>query len=336
MKASSKEAIHQVLSPQMVAKQIARTPDDIGVYEVENLYVDICEVDSLIEVIGCTSLGDGTILGSCINEREHLYERLGKLCIPNDVDPVLIDNACALVRIWSFNYFHFLVEVCDKILIAEECGFKGQYVIYKNADAEKILTLMGVALDRVIWVEPKDIGKKFLIKKAIEIDGVTIWDKKTLPRVSAWCHDIVTNLVRNDNQEEYPQRLYVKRIGRRKLLGIERILKKYNFHIFVPEEHTLEEEIKYFYNADIVLCPHGAAIGNALFMRKGTAVVETCPCNFSNCGFGLSIAKERGLRYRQVVEQRIEPIKEEGINRDYSVYNPLLDYILKELIEHEC
>ena len=72
----------------------------------------------------------------------------------------------------------------------------------------------------------------------------------------------------------YPRYIYVKRIGYRKLINGDRFTEKYGFTTIIPEELSVEEQMNYFHNANIVLCPHGANSTNCLYMHEGSAFVE--------------------------------------------------------------
>ena len=244
------------------------------------------------------------------------------------------EDICILTRLYtSKNYGHFLLEVCDKILVAEELGFKGKYMLFHSKDAEQILPLLRIPAERVIWIDEKDAGKTYLIKRAFEIEGYNFFkSKKSLPRLVEFAENAVRELGGNDNKD-YPRRLYVKRIGRRKLLEVEDILEKYGFFTIIPEEHSVVEEIQFFCHADIILLPHGVAGTNILFMKKGAALIQTFPHNWhlpGNVELAMCVAK--GVLYREIVELCAINSTQNGQFRNYTVDTHLLDYILKELI----
>lgn len=324
------EKLHRVISPEEIATQVYTTHDNIKAYKIEEMYVKYVRASSPVGILGCIYTSDGLILNSCLNGRAYLLRNLEDVDIPKNNDVTELDNVCVLTRIWVSNYFHCMLEMIDKILIAEELGFKGKYLLYSNSDIRKMISFLGIEDERIVWV---DLNKEYHITSAFEIDGISMYEEKTISRVCAFCNDVVKKLNAAESQTDYPKMIYVPRTGSRKLLGAEEIIKKFNFFTFIPEEHTLEEEILYFHNADIVLCPHGAAICNALFMREGAVLIETCPCNWTvSSMMCFIIVKAKKLIYRQIVEPaNANPKESKGQFRDYRVNNAMLEYALNEL-----
>jgi capsular polysaccharide biosynthesis protein len=78
------------------------------------------------------------------------------------------------------------------------------------------------------------------------------------------------------------KRVYISREGhpRRTLLSERRLeerLQRFGFSIVAPEEHTIDEQIDIFQNAELVVGCAGAAFANVLYCRRDTTVVEITP-----------------------------------------------------------
>ena len=136
---------------------------------------------------------------------------------------------------------------------------------------------------------------------------------------------IRTKLTRDP--DSYPGLLYVRRIGSRKLQNGSQLAQRYGLAEMIPEEHSLLEQMNYYYNADIVLSPHGANNANALYMREGAALVETFGRNWVKYSY-LPVLKEKGVFYLPVIEGPImasflSPDEEE--TKDYMIPELHLD-----------
>lgn len=317
---------------------VVYTTDKIKAYEIKNVYIKyINDQPYTPQSVGLTFLEDNTVITDCFNS-DNLFYYFSftnfKYELRQDIvynDPII----CVLTRYCSdWNYAHFFIEVLDKILIAEELGYKGKYLLFHNRDAQKLLTWAGISIDRIIWFEKKDFNKIIFVKNSFNIEGFGFEKNinKSISRILPYVDKIINKLGANISSNSYPKLLFVKR-DNRKLLGIESILKKYNFCCFIPEEHTLEEEVKFFYNADIVLCPHGAALTNALFMHQGATLIETCPYNYQVLRHRPTIYAKK-LRYRVIVENSNYERNdlESGVKRNYYIDNDYLDYIIKDLL----
>jgi len=77
-------------------------------------------------------------------------------------------------------------------------------------------------------------------------------------------------------------KVYLTREGHpsRTLLSERRLeerLQELDFSVVSPEEHTVDEQIDIFRNAELVVGCAGAAFANVLYCRRGTTVVEITP-----------------------------------------------------------
>ena len=78
------------------------------------------------------------------------------------------------------------------------------------------------------------------------------------------------------------KKVYITREGhpRRTLRSERRLeerLRQLDFAVVAPEEHTIDEQIDIFRNADVVVGCAGAAFANVLYCRRDTTVVEITP-----------------------------------------------------------
>ena len=121
--------------------------------------------------------------------------------------------------------------------------------------------------------------------------------------------------------------MLICRTGSRKLILEDAVSDELGFRKIVPEELSVEEQIRVFYRADIVISPNGANTANVLFMRPGTALIETFPANYVN-PLVLEYCIERGIRYLAVAEDPEDAERENGgpftgaleeQNRDYRI-----------------
>ena len=149
------------------------------------------------------------------------------------------------------------------------------------------------------------------------------YSEKVLPRMADFIKKKLTR------EAEYPKKIYVKRIGIRKLLNGEEIALKTGFRIIVPEEHSVKEQMNLFYNADIVLCPHGANSTNFLYMHKGAVFAEIfSDCWYMNINSKICIAC--GVHYLQLVGKACDNIEQTEMERDYTVNEDAFLRMIKE------
>ncbi len=180
---------------------------------------------------------------------------------------------CPIVKAYSVNFGHFMFETADCVYLMEKAGYKGKYLYNRTSFADQLLRILGVSEDRLVSMEKLDVHKVYVFERLYDINHDDLGEMKYSTDVlSEMSRFFKAKLTRDDR---YPKKLYVKRIGIRKLLDGEEIAVKNGFSVMAPEEHTVIEQMEYFYNADIVLTAHGANSANCLCMREGTVFIET-------------------------------------------------------------
>ena len=219
---------------------------------------------------------------------------------------IILDEAVDLAIMFNNNYWHFTFTVLDKIINFEENGYKGLYIVPNVKYIKELLELTGINKERFIYPvgnETYSINKLHVInymypeyfKYGIKTNAFTM--KKA--------RDLVLSHINMSDIDKYPKKIYVKRIGTRKIRNekeVEELLKRYNFKTIIPEDYSVEEQIKTFYAADIVICPHGANSTNALYMRPDTHFIECFGVNFIYPCM-LDISKINKLNYHMLVER---------------------------------
>lgn len=94
-----------------------------------------------------------------------------------------------------------------------------------------------------------------------------------------------------DNRDQ-PRRIYVSRADAqdrriRNEDALMTMLSEYGFERIVPGEHTFEEQVRRFSNAEVVLGPHGAGLTNVMFATE-TTLVELFGTYRNACFFTLA------------------------------------------------
>ncbi|WP_029543131.1 glycosyltransferase family 61 protein [Selenomonas sp. AB3002] len=248
---------------------------------------------------------------------------------------VEIDKASVLAEVHTtWNYWHSMFQNMCRLYALEETGFDGKYVLFKNKDVAQFMDILGVSKDRIVWIEADDqLGNVTYRIKEMHHVGITypnISDNssKVLIRMA---RSIINEHFTNLNREKFPKRIYIQRIHTRRLTGADEILAKYGFETIIPEEHTVLQEMAYFYMADIVVCPFGAASANSLFMRPKTIFIECFGNNYRYpcCLFTLDAG---GVDYRMLVGNCPKSNATDGLYADYSLAPQLLEFTLKNAI----
>ena len=77
----------------------------------------------------------------------------------------------------------------------------------------------------------------------------------------------------------YPKRIYISRSKARyrRVLNeadVVEVLEGFGFVSILPESMSLEEQIAYFYHAEVIVTAHGSGLTNTIFCNSGTKIIE--------------------------------------------------------------
>ena len=278
---------------------------------------------------------DGYILSSGLLPEHFIRTPYLRLFVPPKTEEVVFlpGEWCFLGKIWTSNYWHFTYECLDQVWLLEKSGYTGRYILPKKQFAAELTTLMGIDQDRISWREDFDIQKVYQFETLVCTELINNDSTKSAPVLVEMAREILNHIP--PQERSYPRRVFVKRIGSRKLIlgkKTEALLEELGFETIVPEELSVTEQILYFNNADIVLSPHGANSTNSLYMHPGAVFIETFPYNFVNACC-IDTAYYGRLNYLQAIERHGEPGGSEDMYRDYMINPRLLEMVISDAIQ---
>lgn len=189
-------------------------------------------------------------------------------------------------HVWSHSlseYFTKLVEV-EKILSIET----GELVVlcpeYSDAQLKQIVYNYLSKYDRVKIVSVAD-GESIRVNKLYYMERPAAFtDHETYvaigdnvqPKIIADIlkKKLVTPMVEGMKDESYPKKLFLPRRGKYRALTnndeVEEFFKSQGYFFLEPHKVSLEEKIKFFYNADEIVGSYSSAFSNIIFCRPGT------------------------------------------------------------------
>ena len=272
----------------------------------------------------------------CIDNYKKYYEEYYKpylLSYPFRLrDPVpekafMKGSYCAIVKTHSSNYYHFTYEIADCVYLMEKAGYQGKYIYHDTGFSKDLLQMMGIRSDRLINIRELEPHKVYIFEKLYDINhdgfGPMESSKKVLMEMA---ERIKKNLRKDDS---YPKKIFVKRIGSRRLLNGEETIIKNGYTIMIPEEHSLWEQMNCFYNADIVLTPHGANSTNCLYMHEGAVFAEVFSDQW-HLEINAGSCEACGVHYLQLVGKACEGKQLYDIEKDFTVEEAELQHLIEK------
>lgn len=89
--------------------------------------------------------------------------------------------------------------------------------------------------------------------------------------------ELVEPLQKNAEDNSFPKRLFLIRRATHRVLTnndeVENLFKAHGFYLLDPSKVSLEDKIKFFYNADEIVGPFSSAFSNLIFSKPGTRVL---------------------------------------------------------------
>lgn len=191
--------------------------------------------------------------------------------------------------VWSHSLSEYFtkISVLSQILEVEKGIVKVLVPVYKDKQLKQVMLDALNKYDR-IEIVPVEDGVKvqaeimyYLPRPTTFTDHetyVAIGDDvqpKIVPDIIK--RDLVEPAVKNAEDDSYPKKLFLIRRATHRVLTnneeVESFFKERGYHLLDPSKITLEEKIKYFYNADKIVGPFSSAFSNLIFSKPGTKVL---------------------------------------------------------------
>ncbi len=230
---------------------------------------------------------------------------------------------CILTKQHSNNYWHYTYSNLEIVWILEKAGFRGTYVVPSYQFGSELLRMLDVPSERIISLSTFEHNRVYVFEEVFYVVPVKPFGEDLVYGSPVLLEAVESIKKKLPLDSSSPKKLYVKRIGKRKLLGADKVLAEYGFTIMIPEDYSVFDQMVLFYNADIVFCVHGANSTNCLYMRKGTVFIEAFSSYWMNrCNL---YALARGeINYLPVSSLETVANNKDGVVRDFTFPEDLL------------
>jgi capsular polysaccharide biosynthesis protein len=185
-------------------------------------------------------------------------------CLPRIWEGLERDPQCPVILPESFKSLSYVTQTLDLI--------KGKAEFFKSRENLKVDTLILTAR-----TAPYPHFNIPLTKRTREILGVK-------PSQSPW-------------RKVYVSRKLADKRKAHNELEVELLLRKKGFEILETEKLSLKQQIQLMSETALLVCLHGAALTNMLFMQEGMKVLELRNVNDSITHCYFNLASALGLRY---------------------------------------
>lgn len=312
---SRKRLIKEVLNGESVFNYKMAAPDR-SVYE-EWQYKEVIRRDctrqyiSLLNNVYVRGDTDAIITEEYFLTDKIIFDRIGFLqhlpertVVKNDDCIILqknrddrhIQKAISLIKMWSYNYFHFVIEGLGRLGEIDKLSEYDNWPIIIDSCVKKdprnleIINLLNYKNREIVWIDKGEI---------IHVDNLVVppclswgvWNISESVR-NGWGYMIdkrAGEFLRNTVLNQYkPQKnyncVYVARGNNKRLLNESEIIdyfEKNGFEIFYPDKiKTFREEVDCFASANCIVSCAGGASTNLIFCKDTVDVYGLLPFEF--------------------------------------------------------
>ncbi len=175
------------------------------------------------------------------------------------------------------NYYHWMLEVLPKLALIEQSRMTYDKIYLPNVNlpfVHKTLDMLGIKQEKIVWADNQThiqadelILPSFVSKSCYTPKWVADWLKSKF-------------ITKVDNKKtDFSKKIFISRKNAacRRILNEDEIfnhLKAQGFGRYFLEDLDVEDQIKLFMNADVIIAPHGAGLTNTVFCKPGTKIIE--------------------------------------------------------------
>lgn len=191
--------------------------------------------------------------------------------------------------IWSHSLSEYFtkISVLPKVLELEVGEVKVLVPDYKDKQLKQVMYDALNKFERIEIIPVKD-GERVQVDRLYYLPRPTTFtDHETYvaigddvqPKIISDIikRDLVAPAVKDAKDDSYPKKLFLVRRATHRVLTnnkeVEDFFIAQGYHLLEPSQISLEEKIKYFYNAEEIVGPFSSAFSNLIFSKPGTKVL---------------------------------------------------------------
>lgn len=199
---------------------------------------------------------------------------------------------------YSPNWYHWLIQSLPRLKLIEKHLVNIDGVIVPESNQQQAilqsLEYFGIPENKIC----------ILGNRKITTDELFIPHYFSQFNTPFWVSDFFRSVAHSKlGEQQKKQRIYISRndSSRRRCLNEDDLLNslaEFNFEKVVLSELSFSDQVATFYNAEIVIGPHGAGLSHCLFCPPNASLVELLPTpDLLNPGIFHSIANAAKLKY---------------------------------------
>jgi capsular polysaccharide biosynthesis protein len=207
----------------------------------------------------------------------HRFETL----VESGIAPRVTDSLVSLVSSCHSYFWHWMMDSLPKVILAEESGFSGIYLVPSESRAPWVaesMELLGIPSHRVHHQDGSDIHACTLFIPTFYCGYNALHNSKIIQIMRERMRGAVTGAAPNEKRRVLIGRRSSAKV--RRLMNQEEIVESLGslgFRAVYLEDLSLKQQIALARSAETLIGSHGSGLTHALFMDEGSLVVELFP-----------------------------------------------------------
>jgi hypothetical protein len=178
-------------------------------------------------------------------------------------------------------FWHWMGDSLPKVLLAEECGFQGSYLIPSSDVAPwalESMQLAGISMDRIVPHNGTTVRASTLCIPTYFCGYNAHHNLPFSRQFRDWVRSFVPHM-----PQAHRRRILVGRQGSAKArrvvnqLEVAHVALEFGFSTIYFEDLSLREQLALALNSEAIIAPHSSGLTHLLFMNEGSLVVELFP-----------------------------------------------------------
>ena len=174
-------------------------------------------------------------------------------------------------------YFHWLLETLPRLMWLEQAGLLPSafrcLVMKEGGFVSDSLRMIGITPERIVRLEP---NTRYRLERLVATSY--LHPQETAPHLALWMQKHFLSGM-DDAAPSGRKLIYISRkdAGLRVVENEERfilIVRSHGGEVVELEGMSLGEQARLFHSAGCIVAPHGSALANLVFCRRGTKVLE--------------------------------------------------------------
>lgn len=178
---------------------------------------------------------------------------------------------------WAEGFWHWITENLPYVMIAEDSGYDGYYIIPPSSHAKQSMELLGIKPDRIL----EHHGDHWLVETLYLPQRIQGQALIHYPDILSSLRQRLLDKIETPAETFSRKKIYISRnklhTQRRIIVNEDALLEllaPLGFETVYMEKMSLKEQIALVASADTLITPHGAGTIHTLFMPPKSLVIE--------------------------------------------------------------